>query len=550
MIERTPNLILKNGWVYTVDKNRTWAQTVAIAGDQIVFVGSNEGAESYLGSETVVIDLGGKMVLPGFVDAHAHPSHAMDFVGNISLYSLDSLEEYEKAIAEFVESHPDAEFYRGSGWADTLFPNLGPTKEILDAIIPDRPIAIVSYDGHSMWVNSVTLERARINKDTPDPDGGRIERGSETGQPSGTLRETAFKLIEGVIPDHSKEERKKALLAYQEMANRAGITMSHDAMLDVQAIAAFNALAEEDQLKMRFRGSITLEPDQGIKQQIEMVLEERTRNTHPYFQTHAAKIFVDGVVEGGTAYLLDPYEHKPEFRGEPIWDPESLKDACVALDAENIQIHFHVIGDAAARITLDALEHAQMKNGRRDSRHLITHLQLVEPEDIKRFKQLGVIAVPQPFWFKIDDYYAELALPYLGKERAAKQYPMQSFIDAGVIMASASDFPVTIPFDPLIAIQIGITRLDIVETTEEVLWSEERTSLEDLITSFTYNGAYANFLENETGSIEVGKQADIIVLNQNLFEIPAKEIAKAKVLLTLVNGNEVFKASEFNGLNQ
>jgi predicted amidohydrolase YtcJ len=400
-----------------------------------------------------------------------------------------------------------------------------------------------------MWVNSVTLERARITKDTPDPDGGRIERDPETGQPSGTLRETAFKLIEGVIPDHSMEERKKALLAYQDIANRAGITMSHDAMLDAQAIAAFNALAEEDQLKMRFRGAITLEPEQGIKQQIDTVLKERSKNTHPNFQTHAAKIFVDGVVEGGTAYLLDPYEHKPEFRGDPIWDPEALKDACVALDAENIQIHFHVVGDAAARITLDALESAYKTNGGRDSRHLITHLQLVEPEDIERFKQLGVIAVPQPFWFMIDDYYSELALPYLGKERAAKQYPMQSFIDAGVIMASASDFPVTIPFDPLIAIQIGTTRLGIVETTEEVLFPEERASLEDLITSFTYNGAYANFLENETGSIEVGKQADIIVLDQNLFEIPANEIAKTRVLLTLVDGVEVFRASDFNGLN-
>ena len=316
------------------------------------------------------------------------------------------------------------------------------------------------------------------------------------------------------------------------------------------SIAAFNALAEEDQLKMRFRGSITMEPEQGIKQQIETVVEERSKNTHPYFQTHAAKIFVDGVVEGGTAYLLDPYEHKPEFRGEPIWDPESLKDACVTLDAENIQIHFHVIGDAAARITLDALESAYKTNGGRDSRHLITHLQLVEPEDIERFKQLGAIAVPQPFWFKIDDYYTELALPYLGKERAAKQYPMQSFIDAGVIMASASDFPVTIPFDPLIAIQIGTTRLGIVETTEEVLFPEERASLEDLITSFTYNGAYANFLEGETGSIEVGKRADVIVLDQNLFEIPANEIAKTKVLLTLVDGQVVFMASEFTGVMQ
>lgn len=544
MIEKA-NLIFKNGSVYTVDKNRTWAQAVAIAGDQIVFVGSNEGVEAYIGPETVVTDLEGKMVLPGFVDAHAHPSLAMDLVGNISLYSLDSLEEYKKGIAEYVDSHPHVKVYRGSGWTDALFPNLGPTKETLDAIIPDRPIAIVSYDGHSMWVNSVTLERARINKNTPDPEGGRIERDPETGQPSGTLRETAFKLVENVIPDYSIEERKKALLAYQEMANRVGITMSHDAMLDTQSIAAFNALAEEDQLKMRFRGAITMEPKQGIMQQIEAVVEERSKNTHPFFQTHAAKIFVDGVVEGGTAYLLEPYDHKPGYRGEPIWDSVNLNDACAALDEKSIQIHFHVIGDAAASITLDALENAHKTNGRRDSRHLVTHLQLVEPEDIQRFKQLGVIGVPQPFWFKIDDYYRELALPYLGKNRAERQYPMQSFFEAGVVMASASDFPVTIPFDPLIAIQIGITRLDIVETSEEVLYPEERTSLEDMITSFTYNGAYANFLENEIGSIEVGKQADIIVLDQNLFEIPPNKISKTKVLLTIVDGIEVFRDPAF-----
>jgi predicted amidohydrolase YtcJ len=545
MLEKKADLILKNGSVYTVDTNRTWAQAVGITEGKIAFLGSNEGTESHIGSESVVIDLEGKMILPGFVDAHAHPSHAMDLVGNISLYSLGSLQEYKREIAEFVESHPDKDYFRGSGWADTLFPNLGPTKEILDEIIPDRPVAIVSYDGHSMWVNSATLEKAQITRDTPDPQGGRIERDSETGEPSGTLRETAFKLVESVIPDYSLEERKNALLAYQDMATRVGITMSHDAMLDAQAIAAFNALANESQLKMRFRGSITLDPELDLKQQVEMMIDERSKNTHPYFQTPAAKIFVDGVVEGGTTYLLDPYEHQPDFRGEPIWRPEILNVASVSLDKENIQIHYHVIGDAAARITLDALEQAQESNGKRDSRHLVTHLQLVAPEDIQRFEQLGVVGVPQPFWFKIDEYYSELALPYLGKERADKQYPMQSFIDAGVIMASASDFPITIPFDPLIAIQTGITRSTSADSSKDVLWAEEKCTLEDMIVSYTYNGAYANFLENETGSIEVGKQADMIVLDQNLFEIPTNEIAKTKVLLTLVGGQEVYRASGF-----
>lgn len=536
------NLVLKNASVYTVDKQHSWAQAIGIAEDKIVFVGTDTNVDTYIDSDTIVMDLGGKMVLPGFVDAHAHPSHAMDFVGNISLYGLDSLEAYQDAIANFVEKHSDREFFRGSGWADTLFPNLGPSKKILDALIADRPVALVSYDGHSLWVNSVTLERAGITRDTPDPEGGRIERNPDTGEPSGVLRETAFKLIDDVIPDYSLEERENGLLAYQDMAIRAGITMSHDAMLDAGCIAAFNALVEEDKLKMRFRGSITMDPDREIAPQIKMVLAERLKNTHPYFQTNAAKIFVDGVLEGGTAYLLEPYAHKPDYRGEPIWEPELLNYTSIALDKEKLQIHVHVIGDAAARITLDALEQAQVLNGKRDSRHLVTHLQLVDPDDIQRFKQLDVVGLPQPFWFKIDEYYQELALPYLGKDRADSQYPMQSFFDAGVVMASASDFPVTIPFDPFIAIQTGMTRSSPDGESDEVLWPEERVGLEDMIQSFTYNGAYANFLEDETGSIEVGKQADIIVLDQNLFKIPVNEIAKTKVLLTFVDGKEVFRA--------
>ena len=278
------NLILKNASIYTVDKDQGWAQAIAIADDKIVFVGSNADVDDYIESDTVVIDLDGKLVLPGFIDSHAHPSLTTDLVSNISLYGLDSLAAYQAAIANFVKHHPNREFFRGSGWADTLFPNIGPSKRILDKLIPDRPVALISYDGHSMWVNSVTLEKAGISKDTLDPEGGRIERDPDTGEPSGVLRETAFKLIEKVIPNYSLEELKNGLLAYQDMAIRAGITMVHDAMLDAGCIGAFNALAEEGKLNMRFRGSITLDPDKEIEQQIETVLTERSKNTHPLLQ--------------------------------------------------------------------------------------------------------------------------------------------------------------------------------------------------------------------------------------------------------------------------
>ncbi len=538
------NLVLKNGSVYTVDSDHSRAQAIAIASDRIIFVGSDGGVEATIGAGTVVVDLEGKMVLPGFVEAHAHPSHAMDYVGNISLYSLDSPEAYREVIASYVASHGAAEVLRGSGWDNKCFPGIGPGREFLDALVPDRLISLVSYDGHSTWVNSLTLERAGISRDTPDPEGGFIERDPNSGEPSGTLRETAMLLIDRVIPDYSTEERKQALLAYQEMAARAGVTLSHDAMLKAESIKAFKELEAEGQLKMRFRGAVLMEPDQPVEPQIGTVLEERKRNRHPYFQTNAAKIFVDGVIEGGTAYLFEPYAHKPEFRGEPLWQPEMLNDVSAALDEKGLQIHVHVIGDAATRITLDALEYAQEKNGRRDSRHLVTHLQLVAPEDIQRFWELGVIGVPQPFWFSVGDYYRDLALPYLGKERADVQYPMRSFIEKGIIMASSSDFPVTIPFDPVIGIQLGITRSEIGLEPEEVLWPEERTTLEEMITTFTFNGAYANFLDEDTGSLEVGKKADIVVLERNLFDVPPTEIGQTKVVLTLVDGKEVYRNGE------
>lgn len=546
MVPAKSSLVLRNGVIYTVNNKQPWADTMIIVGDRIAFIGNFAEIEGSISAEQIVIDLEGKMVLPGFIDAHSHPSHGMDYFGNINLYPLDSLEKYQEEIFKFVQRNPHADAYRGGGWSDSLFPNIGPSKEILDAIIPDRPVSIVSYDGHSLWVNSVTLERAQITRKTPDPEGGFIGRDVKTGEPNGTLRETAMNLVKSVIPEYSTAERAQALLAYQEMAHAAGVTMTHDAMLDAQSIAAYKQLEHNDQLKMTIRGSITMHPDQPIDDQIQFILEQREKNKNPRFQTNTAKIFVDGVVEGGTAYLFEPYAHKPDFSGEPIWSPELLLDVFPKLDKEGIQIHVHVIGDGAAHIALDAFEKAISENGRRDSRHMLTHLQLVSPKDIQRFSQLKVIGIPNPYWFKIDEYYHTLALPYLGKDRADMEYPMKSFFDEGVVMASASDFPVTIPFDPLIGIQLGITRAEIGQSDADVLWPDERVSLEQMITSFTYNGAYANFLEDQLGTLEVGKQADFIVLDKNLFELPETDIAGTKILRTYVAGIEVYSSKDFS----
>jgi predicted amidohydrolase YtcJ len=531
--------VFKNGLIYTVGSR---AESMAISGDRIQAVGSNREIADLTGPDSEMIDLGGKLVLPGFVDAHSHPSHAVDLFENISLYNLESLDKYAHTIEQYVSNNPGRDYYRGAGWDDTLFSLQGPEKTLLDRLVPAIPVSLVSYDGHSLWVNSKTLEQAGITRDTPDPDGGVIERDAETGEPTGTLRETAMKLVDDVIPGYSRREKADTIRSYQAVAFKSGVTMCHDAMLDKNNLSGFKDLEVAGDLRLNFRGSILIEPDQPLDQQIEFLLDQRAENRHPKFQTSTAKLFVDGVVEGGTAYLLEPYANRPDFYGKLIWEPEALNQACAALEKEQVQIHIHIIGDAAARIALDALEYARDRYGARDSRHMITHLQLVTPQDILRFRQLDVIGLPNPYWFKIDEYYHALAVPYLGEERAKFQYPMRSFLDAGVRMASASDFPVTVPFDPLVGMEIGVTRSPLGVVTAEILWPEERVSLEEMLTSFTINGAYANFLEGKTGSLEAGKQADFVVLDGDIFAMPPEEIGRTQVLQTYIDGELVYSA--------
>ena len=418
---------------------------------------------------------------------------------------------------------------------------------------------MMSSDCHAIWVNSAALKSAGITKNTSNPEGGVIERDPETGEPSGTLRENAMDLIHNVLPSFTVEQLKEGILAYADTAAKEGITMVHDPMLilpDETAtllgsellrnnITAFSQLAAENRLTLRVRGSLLAAPEKGSSQ-LPAFIAQRKKLKDPLFQAHSIKIFVDGVIEGSTGYLLEPYEHMPEFRGTFLWDTEVLKESFKIFDKENFQIHVHAIGDAATRITLDAFEYARNANGARDSRHQITHLQLVDPEDIPRFAALDVIGIPQPIWHMQGEYYAMLSLPYLGRERADRQYPMKSFINAGVKMASASDFPVTVPCPPLLGIMMGITRCEPgILGSDEVLCPEECMSLDEMIESFTINGAYANFLEQETGSLEVGKAADLVVLDRNLFEIPASEINNANVLLTLFEGKEVYRDHPF-----
>lgn len=537
------DLVLKNGFVYTVDGQRRVAQALAIQGGRIVHVGLDREIEAWIGAQTAVIDLGSRLVLPGFIDSHCHAAYGSAHeLFDIMFTGMNSLDEYKGAMRDFYNQHRDAKFIKGRGWKNTLFGKTGPDRRIIDEIIPDIPVALEDEGGHATWVNSLTLKRAGITRRTKNPRGGVIERDPRTGEASGTLREGAARLVASLFPDYTVEQLMQAIESYQRMAASFGITTAHDATLDVDGndFNAYRNLERENRLAMRFRASLWVDQNRGLEQAAGLIAD-RAKNAGPLFQANGAKIYIDGVIEGGTGFLKEPYLHLPGFRGEPRWEARRLNAMCAELDRNGFQIHVHAIGDAATAMILDAFAWAREKNGLRDSRHLVTHLQLVAPEDIARFRELGVVAVPQPYWFMKDDYYYNLQVPYLGLPRADREYPLESFFQAGVVAASSSDYAVTIPCNPLRAIQIGITRcVPGVSDPKEVLWPEERATLEQMIASFTIHGAYANFLEKETGSIEAGKAADLIVLDRNLFFLPPERIAEAKVVLTLFAGRTVF----------
>lgn len=540
--------IFYNGNIYTVDKNKSWAEAVAISNANILFVGSNEEAQSYKSAWTKTIDLKGKLVLPGFVDSHAHVSMGgAEALFTVKLNHCQSQQEAADAVKKYLDDNPGAEVVIGVGWGNAIGAGIGPRKEWLDEIVPHVPVCLYSEDHHSLWVNSKALELAGIRKGSANPKGGVIERDRVTGEPSGTLRESAMNLVTKNIPDYTVEQYKDGIVAYQKRAVACGITSVHEPfMRNGNAIRAYSELEKEGKLTIRYRNSLFVDPHIGIDQVDELVAQRKKHRHGSYFQTNSAKIFIDGVVEGATAYLEEPYKHI-DSRGELIWEPEVYKETAAKLHKERFTIHIHSIGDASTRIALDGLVYAEGQGEPFDARHAITHLQLVNREDIARMKKLNIVAVPNPYWFmKEPSYYFEIEEPYLGKERAESQYPMKSLIDAGLIAASASDYPVTLNFHPLNGIQLGVTRIEIGKSDERLIHNPaERTSLAHMIASFTINGAYSLKLDHLTGSIEKGKKADLIVLDQNIFVIPESNIHKAKVLLTLFEGKEVFRNQEF-----
>jgi predicted amidohydrolase YtcJ len=536
------DLVLRNGRIYILDDARTWAEALAIDEGRIVFVGSEAGADAFLGPETRFVDLGGRMVLPGFHDSHVHPISGGVELGQCNLNGLSTREGLYAAIEECAARTPDEEWLVGGGWDLPIFPGANPLRTDLDEMSPDQPAFLSSADGHSTWVNSRALDIAGIDATTPDPPNGRIERDPKTGEPTGTLRESASALVSKHLPLLGPEDYIEGLKRALRLANSFGITSLIEASARDRYLETYAALARSGELTARVRVSLTVDESKD-ESQVEELLQMRTRYQAEGIRADAAKIFADGVIESGTAALLEPYADLGG-RGALNFPPEVLDRIVARLDKEGFQVHVHAIGDRAIRASLDAFERARAANGPRDSRHHISHLELFHPDDIPRFRSLGVVANFQPLWAFADTYITDLTEPQLGPDRSRWLYPIRSVRDSGAILAAGSDWSVS-SMNPLDAVQVAVTRRDL-SAPEGPSWiPEERVDLDTILAAYTRGGAYLQHQEALTGSLEVGKRADVIVLEKNLFEVPETEIHRVKVLLTLLDGREVYRDSSF-----
>lgn len=539
------DILYKNGKIYTVDDNNSWAQAVAVKGNKITFVGSNAEAENIEAEK--IVDLEGKMMLPGFVEAHAHVTWAaVDVLFKANLWGGKSPEDYVAKIREFVEANPDLPVYEGGGWENPIFEKSGPSRKLLDEICSDKPMIMWSHDKHSVWVNSKVMELCNITKDTQVPAGNIIER-EEDGTPKGTLREfAAIALIEHLRPVFSKENYKEAITWVQKHLAQYGITSIQDPVLDPaeESIPALTEMSRDGELICKIRGAYKTSENDSYKYFDKFVPMRDEADSH-MFKMNQVKFFVDGVVEGKTAYLKEPYASDPDYTGDPIWETEHMKKFCTDVDKAGFEMHFHIIGDAANAQALDVLDAVQAANPREDRRPVFTHLQVVDPADHQRMVDHNVTAVLNPYWhFKYRGFFEDLEVPYLG-ERAYKEYPIRSLVDAGVRIGSASDYNVTAVPAPLRGVQIGYNRVDLDEDPEDkdlVLAPEESVAPEVLIRAFTMGNAYAAGIEDITGSIEAGKCADLIILEENIFDVPKTDIHKVKILQTISEGKVIYEA--------
>jgi predicted amidohydrolase YtcJ len=542
----TADIVIRNARIYTVDVENPWAEAIAMRGEHIVYVGPESGIEAHVSSETTVLDAEGRLVLPGFIDSHNHIWSGSD-PNSANLFGAATLVEIQERIRTFAQDRPDLEWIEGEGWIYSALPEGRlPTADDLEGLTGGRPVYLVSYDAHTIWLNHAALERLGISDDSTL---GGVEL-DDRGRPTGVLKSSAgmsdedWERLSRFLPERTPEDRFKSLTKNLADAARYGITTIVEPQISVESIANYLRARDEGHLKSRLHMAL-YHPPGTTEAEIDRFEEARDQYDDDTFRVPAVKLYIDDVIEPHTAALLEPYADIPGVRGDTFYTPEAFADVVSGLDRRGFQLFIHAIGDRGIRVALDALEEARRRNGLRDSRHQLVHVELLSAEDIPRFKELGVVACMQPRHCVLEPESMDNSrwAMAVGRERFPLSWAFRSLEEAGATLAFSSDWNVS-EMEPLLGIYSAVTRQALNGSPPGGWVPEQRVSVETAVKAYTMGGAYANFVNGNRGSIEVGKYADLVVVSDNLFEIPPERIKDARVLLTLVGGKEVYRDPE------
>jgi len=536
------DLIIVNGRVLTANVGDRFAEAVAVQGNKILRVGSNAEIRRLRRAQTIVIDAEGGAVLPGFEDAHAHV-----LSGGLGLTAVDvanaaSRDDLGEVVTRWAEANPDRPWVTGRGWHYDWFPNGLPTRQILDELVPDRPAYLTAYDGHTGWANTAALQAAGVTARTKNPLDGAILKDPRTGEPTGVLQEGAMELVAAAAPQPTRDDQLDALRAAVARAQALGVTSVQNASTTPDELELYATLRENGELGVRVYAALSLD---GAIDEATLARFDEIRDRYPddpLFKTGAVKLVVDGVVESFTAALLEPYDSDASTSGTPRFTPDALNAVVERLDRDGWQIMIHAIGDAGVRMALDAFEHASGVNPEPEGgrRHRIEHIETVDPADIPRFAELGVIASMQPYHAVPVVGPSDVWTDNLGPDRAERGWLFESLRAAGAPLVFGSDWPVA-PLDPLPGLHVAVNRTTLDGWPEGGLVPDERMALVDAIDAYTKGSAWASFDEDRKGVIARDMLADLIILSEDIFDLPTDAITGAEVTTTIFDGQVVFE---------
>ncbi len=542
------DLAFLNARVYTLDEQMPWAEAVVVRDDTIVYVGNGPGATGLIGSTTRVMDLGGQLLLPGFIDAHAHPVAGGAYATALSLDTWGTVDDWVEAIAEYAEANQDAELLFGYGFLATTFGPVGPTRQLIDAVEPDRPVLIMDEGFHAAWANTAALRALNITQDTADPvPGYSYYKRDANGDATGYLLEGTAGMAMDALDAITVESVVTGTGLIVDIMNRYGVTSAFDAGIientGVESVKhILDSIEANGDLTIRLVGSSRPETQEEYLTAVDTAELWRSKLKGERYHYNTLKIPNDGTVEGRTAAMFEDYQGEPGNSGETVFTEEQMTHMIVDAASRNMDVHVHALGERAIHETLNAIEVAREAHPESQTRYAICHVQVITDQDVPRFGELDVVAQSTPLWASYDTYGRQ----FVSEDQFNRFWRYKSLEDSGARLTFGSDFPAsgagTLGLSPIVQIEMGHTRQEYGEPDAPVQPREsERLSVESLVRGFTIDAAYQLHMEDQIGSIEIGKKADLVVLNQDIFEVDAYDIHRTEVVVTVMDGDVVYE---------